>query len=56
MDYDDVSFDSIAGSEDDELDPQQANDLQDAIYSAGDPDDASRTEDVDDENDDQTNK
>jgi len=36
---DDVPFDSIAGSEDDELDPSTANNNEDAIFSGGDPDD-----------------
>ena len=36
---DDIPFDSIEGTEDDELDPQAANGNEDSIFSGGDPDD-----------------
>lgn len=51
MGDDNVSFDKIAGTEDDILDPYTANTNEDYIYSAGDPDNTALTEDVDDEDD-----
>lgn len=50
MDADDVSLDSIEGTEYDELDPQAANNLEGSIFSGGSPDDTALTQDVEDEN------
>jgi len=49
MDPNDVSFESIEGTDEDQLDPFVANANEDAIFSGADPDDTSLTEDVDDE-------
>lgn len=45
MDPDDTSFESIEGSDEDLLDPTTANYGEDSIYSGGDPDEASVTDD-----------
>lgn len=46
---DDTSFDSIEGSDDDQLDPEVANYGEGSVYSGGDPDEAEGTEDPDEE-------
>lgn len=47
---DDVRFESIADTADDELDPYEANRLDDSLRSAGDKDDRTPYESVEDEN------
>lgn len=50
MDDKDVNFESIEGTEDDELSPFEANSNDDSIRSGGDPASTALTEDVEDEN------
>lgn len=47
MQDDDIRFDSIEGSEEDQLDAATANGADDSIRSGGDPDDNNQTQDVD---------
>ena len=45
----DESFESIEGTDEDVLSPSAANLNEASIYSAGDPDDVSLSEDIDEE-------
>ena len=45
----DESFEAIEGTDDDVLSANAANFNEASIYSAGDPDDSSITNDIDDE-------